>query len=277
MTPTAPKVPTTPPRRKLRSALLVTGSVVLVALVIGAIVIVGEAAGGKRSDASAHYLITESFDAVRINAHAADVTVRYANVDSAQVVFHQGTQVRSATIRHTVANGVLVVTESVSGSVPFGWMAADATTLELVLPQSHETTPIGLDATIQAGNLDLSGRFAALTIASNAGNITLHGGAQSLNLRAQSGNVTANRYILNGPITSTTIAGDSTYDFSTLPSRATLSTGAGNLSFTVPKGSYRITSRSVAGTVHQHVTSTASASRVYTLHDNAGNITVANR
>ena len=43
------------------------------------------------------------------------------------------------------------------------------------------------------------------------------------------------------------------------------------------EGSYQITSRSLAGTVHQVATSAPGASRAYTLHDSAGNMTVANR
>ena len=277
MTATNPNSPTAPPRRSLRIVLLAIGTVVLVALVVGAALVVGTAVGGKRSDASAHYSITGSFDSVRISAKAADVTVRYGSVDSAELIFHQGRQVRSATLRHTVARGVLTVTESVSGSLPFGWIVADATTLEIVLPKSDESGPMDLDATIEAGNVDLNGRFAALTVASNAGNITLGGGARSLNLKAQSGNVSATGYSLSGPITSITTAGDSHYEFSTLPSRATLSAGAGDIWFGVPKGAYQVSGRSLAGTVHQNVTSIPGASRVYTLRDNAGNITVANR
>jgi hypothetical protein len=276
MTATTPNSPTPPPRRSLRTVLLATGAVVLVAIVVGAILIVGDAIGGKRSDASAFYSITESFDSVRVNTEAADVTVRYASVGSAQLIFHQGTQVRSATLHHAVVGRVLTVTETVSGSLPFGWIAADATTLEIVLPKSEETRPMDLDTTIQAGNLDLNGRFAALTVASNAGNVTLHGGARSLNLKDQSGNVTATGYTLHGPVISTTTAGDSHFEFIALPSRATLSASAGDIWFSVPKGAYEVSGRSLAGTVHQNVTSTPGASRVYTLRDNAGNIVVAN-
>lgn len=277
MTITTPNSPARPSRRSLRTVLLATGAVVLVALVASAIVIVGGAVGGKRSDASARYSITDSFDSVRINAEAADVTVRYASVDSAQLIFHQGTQVRSAALRHTVARGVLTVTESVSGSLPLGWIAADATTLEIILPKSDETRPVDLDATIQAGNLDLTGKFAALKVASSAGNVTLHGGAGSLDLKTESGNVTATSYSVRGPVISTTTAGDSRYEFSTLPSRATLSASAGDIWLSIPKGNYEVSGRSLAGTVHQTVSNTPGASRVYTLRDNAGNITVANR
>ena len=71
MTATNPNSPTAPPRRSLRIVLLAIGTVVLVALVVGAALVVGTAVGGKRSDASAHYSITGSFDSVRISAKAA--------------------------------------------------------------------------------------------------------------------------------------------------------------------------------------------------------------
>lgn len=273
----ATKPPTPPPHRSTRVILLSTGVVLLLALIVGAILVVGDAVGVKRSDASARYSITQRFNSIRIVADAANITVRYASIDSAKVNFHQGSQVRSATLRHTVTDNVLKVTESSSGSSPFSWITADSTTLEIVLPNSDQSARLDVNTAVQAGNVKISGRFATIDVASNAGDITLIGGARSLNLQALSGNVTATRYNLDGPITSVASAGDSTLDFSTPPSRANLFTGAGNIVLTLPNATYDVSAQSRAGTVQQSVTSTPGASRSYTLRVDAGNITVALR
>ncbi|HEV7184213.1 MAG TPA: DUF4097 family beta strand repeat-containing protein [Leifsonia sp.] len=275
--PNSSNAPAPSSRRPLRAALLIIGSLVLVALTVGAVITIGDAVGGTRKDSSTRLSIEQRFDAVKIDAQAADVSVRYANVSAAQLNFHQGSEIRSATLHHSVTGGVLAVTETVNGTLLFGRILADATTLELVLPTSQKATPPAIDTTVHAGNLDINGTFAAIAIHSMAGNVTLHGGALSLNVDSQSGNVEATDYILHGPLTGTTAAGDATYNFSTLPDRATLTSSAGNIRFTVPKGSYQISAQAQAGTVRQGVKSTPGASRVYILQTSAGDITVANR
>jgi hypothetical protein len=265
------------PRRPLRAVLLVVGSAVLVGLAVGAFLTAGATFGGSRVNASAWTSISASFAAVQITAGAADVSVRYADVGTARVDFHQSAEIRTATFSARVIDGVLVVRESVGGTLPLGWGAADSTTLDILLPRSDDAKPLPIDATVQAGNLELNGRFGAVNIVSNAGDIILRGGSSRLKIESAAGNVTASHYALNGSVTSTAKAGDSNFDFSTLPSRTTLDASAGNIRLTVPKGHYRIRDKTLAGNVRDDVASTPGASRIFTLESAAGDVTITNR
>ena len=260
-------------RRRLRTALLMGGTIAITALIVGTVLTVG----WTRSDASTRDTISQPFSTIRVSSDATELTVRYAEVDATQVIFHQGNRIWKASLRHDVSGGVLTVAETGNSLTPFGWIPTDPTTLEIVLPKSEEATPPAVDTTTQSGDVHISGRFADVAVNSAAGNITLEGGADSLTVSAQSGNVSVENYLLHGPLTGTTAAGNSDYSFRNLPSHAVLISRAGNITFTVPHGSYLINCRSEAGTVHQTAPSTLGSERVYQLKATAGDITVANR
>jgi hypothetical protein len=267
--------PTTTGNRRLRTTLLIVGSIVLAAVIAGAIISLTVTA--TRPDTSARYTVIQDFESIDLNTQETDVTLRYADVDETQLSLHQDGGASVSLSRH-IDDGVLSVTAKDSDWLPWSWGFSDrSSTLEIVLPETLEATPVSVKVTSNAGDLRLDGEFATVFLDSTAGNVSLAGGAEDLTVHSTAGNVKASDYGLTGPLVGRSTAGDVAYQFRTIPASVDITSSAGRVSFAVPQGSYRIVARSIAGNIVQKVESSDSSDRVFHFDSTAGDILITNQ
>lgn len=265
----SPTAPDAPGGKALRNGLLITGS----ALLAGAIVLGGVqfAQASTGDDESGLYTAGGDFAALDIDTSAANVSVRYGDVDEVQLDFDSGgsplrfdQEERGDTLHVTVKN---------RGWWIFGLLSGfDSASLDIVLPEALE--PVALDIGSSAGGVLVDGDFAAISIDSSAGDIELAGSAASLRSETSAGNVTGLGLTVAGEVLSESSAGDVRFEFTTLPSAIRMGSSAGNVRVALPEGEYEIRTDTSAGSVDQELASTPGSDRVYSFESSAGNITL---
>src|SRR5690554_1025941 len=270
--------PTTPTSRQpntLRTVLLVVGSIILVIILVGTIA--RFAFSANREDTSGTYTVEQQFDTVQLRASAADVNVRYTDIDEAELKFDQGGS--NLRLDYDVSGGVLKVRVHQPGwGWNFGnWGWDNSATLDLSLPESMERDTVELMIETTAGNLTLDGEYGDVEIESTAGNLRMSGAADNLRISTTAGNVQLKDYSVSGAFTSESTAGDSSLQFDSLPDSIDVQSTAGNVNATVPSGSYRIETDTTAGNVQQNVSSDQNSDRVYRFETTAGNIELNER
>ncbi|MCS5720673.1 DUF4097 domain-containing protein [Herbiconiux sp. CPCC 203407] len=268
-TPSSPTAPEAPGGTALRNGLLITGS----ALVAGFLVLGGVqfAQASTGDDETGVYTADGDFAAVDIDTSAANVSVRYGDVDEVQLDFDSA----GAPLRfdHEQRGDTLHVTVKSRGWWIFGLLSGtDSASLDVVLPESLE--PVALDIGSSAGEVLVDGDFAAIAIDSSAGNIELEGSAASLRSETSAGNITGTGLDVAGEVLSESSAGNVRLEFVTLPSSIRMGSSAGNVRVALPDGEYEIRTDTSAGGVHQELASTPGADRVYSFESSAGNITL---
>ncbi|MFB2579945.1 DUF4097 family beta strand repeat-containing protein [Herbiconiux sp. P15] len=253
----------------LRTGLLATGSALVAgALVLGGVQIAQASTGG---DESGVYTADGDFSNLEIDTSAADVSVRYGDVEEAQLDFDAADsplrfeqEQRGDTLRVSVKN---------RGWWGFGLFSGfDTATLDIVLPES--LAPVGLDIDSSAGEVLADGDFAAVTLDSSAGDIDLAGSAASLRSHTSAGSITGTGLRVSGEVVSESSAGDVRLEFATLPSAIRLESSAGDVRVALPEGEYEIRTDTSVGSVTQGLASTPGAARVYSFESSVGGITL---
>lgn len=268
-----------PPRKNtLRTVLLVVGSLILAVILVGTIA--RFAFAGNREDVSGTFTVTQAFEAIQVRASAADVTVEYADVTEPEIRFDQGdTRLH---LDYNVSAGQLEIRVDRPGwrwwGFDFGdWGWSEAATLELSLPERMEASGVSLTVKTTAGDLAVVGEYGDVDLESTAGDVRMAGVANDLEVRTTAGDVRLNGVEANGSFLAESTAGDSTFDFDSLPDSMKVQSTAGNVSVALPGGSYRIEVDTTAGAVTQNVSSDQNSDRVYRFESTAGNIELNER
>jgi hypothetical protein len=282
-TPATPaQTPPAAPSHTLRTVLLVVGSIVLAIVLLATVLrVVGSL---NREDTSGTYTVASSFDSIELRATAADVEIQFGSVSRAELRFDQGdTNLR---LDKDVSGDELRITVKRPGwgwwgwdfGGPFGdWGVRDGARLIVVLPQSMERDDLDLDLESTAGNLTVSGEFGDVQLESTAGDVRLAGAADDLEVNTTAGNIRLSDFDVRGVFRSDSTAGDSRFEFRTLPRSIDVETTAGDVRVSLPSGSYRIETETTAGQVQQNVSSDAGSDRVYRFTTTAGNIELNDR
>jgi DUF4097 and DUF4098 domain-containing protein YvlB len=100
----------------------------------------------------------------------------------------------------------------------------------------------------------------------------MSGAAANMQLSTTAGNLELNGITVSGSFRSESTAGDSSFEFGSLPKSIDVQSTAGDVSVTMPRGSYRIETDTTAGEVRQNVSSDQRSDRVYRFETTAGNI-----
>lgn len=255
------------PNRTLRTVLLAVGSTALAITVVGAVVgaarTVGAAGDGTR-------VLAGDVATVRIDAEAADLTVRLADVDRTTVQWDPGaTDLR---LRADLDGGDLDVRVADPGWGPFGWWADDRgsqATLTVLLPELASGADLDLETA--AGALDLDGEWGDVSIRTAAGAVRLAGAAASLDLEATGAEVVGEALEV-GDLSVRSTAGRVDLGFAVPPSAIDAESTAGGLRFALPDGEYEVRTETVLGEVRDALISTPGAERVYRFESTAGDI-----
>lgn len=257
----------------LRTVLLVIGSIVIV--IVLSITAMRVAAAVTRQDSSGAVPVSDEFDAVELRTSASDVTIDYRDVDETTLEFRQGDST-DVSFEHGVTGNVLRIVIEHRGW--WGWdFGGEGSALEVTLPQSLQSTPISVDLTSAAGDVVVDGRFDAMSVESTAGDVRLSGGATELTLTTTAGDARVEDFALRGDLVGESTADDVFYDFSSIPDGVHIESTAGNVSFTVPEGDYRIETTTTAGEIDSRVSSDVDSDRVFEFRTTAGDILITNR
>jgi hypothetical protein len=152
------------------------------------------------------------------------------------------------------------------------------------------TFPIGdcgLDATVSVprgtpaavriggGNAVVTGTTGDVTVTTGGGNVTAARDSGHLTLTTTGGDVTATE-ITAPRVTASTDGGNVTVWFTNVPASVKISTGGGDITIVVPRGSthYDLTEHTNGGTTSARVPTDSSSPHVITATSNGGDITV---
>lgn len=265
--PTPPPPATPPPgSRSLRIALLAVGSALVAALLVLGVLQFAQAASGE--DESGRYVVQGDYTALDVDVSAADVRVRYADVDRARLeLASSGTSLH---LEREVRGGTLSVRLHERGWWHFGFLGQDAARLEVVLPEA--LAPVALDVRSSAGDSRIDGAFAATSVESSAGSIRLSGSTGPLRLDSSAGDITATALRVAGPVETDSSAGTTRLSFASLPSSIDAEGSAGDIDVRLPDGDYDVRASTSFGDLDQQVRSTPGAERRYTFETSAGDI-----
>ncbi|MDO9396313.1 MAG: DUF4097 family beta strand repeat-containing protein [Herbiconiux sp.] len=266
--------PTTPvrPHRALRITLLATGSALVAAtLVVGGVQF---AQAATAEDDSGVYAVEGRFRTLDVDSSAAAVTVRYADVDEAEIAFDSGDRplrlehrMRGTTLEVEVEDRGWWIFNAFSGSGPAH--------LDITLPSA--LAPIDATVGSSAGGIDLAGDFGAVRLDSSAGDVELSGSAASLDAESSAGDVTALDLEISGTVAVDTSAGNTTVSFASLPEQIRMESSAGGIRVALPDGRYDIRTEVSAGSVDNSLRNTPGADRIYSFETSAGSITLEPR
>lgn len=247
--------PPAPRPRALRNTLLTAGSIIIVGVLALGVLQFTQPTTGE--DQSGTYEVTDAFEVLEIDTSSANVTVRYDNsIDTARITFDSG----DAPLRfeQQVRDDRLSISVRTHGwwpfRGPFGLSKIGDATLNVTLPTHLK--PVGLDIDTSAGNVRAEGEFTDLAINSSAGNIS------------------GTDLDVSGAVTADTSAGNTTFNFVSLPSSIRINSSAGNVRVALPDGDYEIRTDTSVGTLQQGIVSTPGADRVYSFDTSAGNVTL---
>jgi hypothetical protein len=275
--PSAAEPPTGGPRenpRTLRTILLVAGSIVVAAiigyLVLGAVMML------TRSDQSGEVAVSERFDTVSVESNVTAVTVDFADVDEAQVVFDQDDSPRNVDFDVKVVGSTLEVSvkDRWEWLFPFD-LGHDSSQLDITLPRSMDDLDLQLDSNV--GNSEVSGDFASVTYDGHVGDLDISGTAGEAILESDVGSIRADDFSVEGALHVSSSVGDAVLDLAKVPSDLTVDTSVGSQRVTLPEGEYYIDAASQVGAARVSAPSDRSASSVLRFTSSVGDITVEER
>lgn len=129
----------------------------------------------------------------------------------------------------------------------------------------------------QSGNIEASAMTADVLLSDQSGDISAAGlSGPSVTIKDQSGNITA-AGLTNPAMTVTDQSGDITLTFARVPARVQVTCDSGNVRLVLPSGRtfYRVDAHTSSGNTSVHVPTDSSSTRVITVTDQSGDITIA--
>lgn len=276
MTSTAPTGSPVPRRpRPLRTTLLVVGSVLLSLVLVLA---VGQTVAAlDRTDHSRTAAVDGTVERVTVDGTSADVSVEYADVERARIVFDAGdTGLRE---EHSLSGGTLDVRLDRPGWGLFGFTVGfvRGASVTVQLPRSGSDPAVALDLRSTSGDVRAAGSFGDVTLTSTAGEVALSGSAHDLTLRSSAGDLSAQDVAVRGALHAKSAAGEVELDLATAPTSMTVDTSAGDQLVRLPAGDYAITAESTVGDVTNDLGDDRDADRSYRFTATAGDVTVQQR
>ena len=270
---TLPPSPTPPTRtRTLRVVLLTVGTALVAVLLALTTVQVVDAATTK--DASERVVVRDAFTTIDADVSAADLAVRYGDVEAATLDFRSNTA--PLRFEHEVRGDTLTLHVGRRGWWSLGLLPRFGTArLDVVLPRSQ--APVALDLRSSAGDTTARGDFSTAVLASSAGDIGISGSTGELRMSTSAGDITATDLAVRGPLVTDTSAGDTELSLTSLPTSIHAEGSAGDITAALPDGEYRITTATSLGDIEQGLRSTPDADRRYTFETSAGDIGLRTR
>lgn len=252
--------------RALRGVLLLVGTVLLAGLLTMSIVNITAAAGFENQ--SGVYEIDEPVHRVSTQTTLTDTQVVYGDVDTATVDFaHHRADLN---LEYRVQEGELSVEVRHVDRARFGPGFRLPAELTITLPRSTSQVDIDLHST--AGVIEAHGDFGDAVFRTHAGRVTLTGSATSVHMESNAGGLAATDFATTGPVTINSSVGGVTFLSSDLPESVDISASVSTIRFSVPAGEYDIRTDTGVGRVHDNLTGTPGAERVYRFTTTTGDI-----
>lgn len=262
------------PRSPLRTALLIGGSVAIVALL--AFLVVAVVSAANRADASREVTIDTSFDTLAITSEVADVRVSFGDVAKATVAFEQRGANRNMSFEAETAGATLTVAVAEHGSAPFFFGDVGASPrLVVTLPASIAGR--GLDLTLDAdiGDVVLDGEFGEVDVVTTVGDLRLSGSAERVDLETTVGEVTLDDADIAGDVVIGTTTGSAGVRLAAVPGRLDVVTTVGDIDLSLPSGEYRIDTSTNIGDVEVNVPDSPGADTIVRAETTTGDITIS--
>jgi len=228
------------------------------------------ASGDLARTDSVQRLDVTGVDGLDLEASASDVRVEFGDVDEAELTVTGG---RGGAWTFERDEDEILVR---SPDTVFGWWFGrwfdDDRTVVLTLPEELE----GIDASfvLNAGGLDVSGRFGELETELSAGDLRVEGEASSLDADVNAGRADI---ALDGVEEAelSVAAGNLTVELTgTAPTETSIDVSAGGLTLTLPDDGYRITQNVSAGTLDNRLGQSTSSRNSIDVTLSAGTVTL---
>lgn len=206
-------------------------------------------------------------DSLDVDVSAADLTVRFADVDEAQLET-SGTRGQGWTFE-VDGDELMVASPDARWSwFGLGWWGGE-TTATLVLPESLAS--LDADLLLQAGSLRADGDFDELSVEVGAGSLTVDGSATALDVEVSAGNA---EVTLDGvrEASYSLSAGWIDSELLSAPTSTRLDVSAGSLTLTVPEEAYRLVRDVSAGTLDSELTESEDAANAIDVSLSAGSV-----
>jgi DUF4097 and DUF4098 domain-containing protein YvlB len=230
------------------------------------------------------YTAPAGVGALAVHVPSGQLTVRQAT-GSATVAGTARYSIERSTFSASNGNGKTTI--GYRCPVPLGTCALDAT---VSVPSSTSLT-----ASIQGGNVALSGTASPVTISTAGGSVTVNQASGPLTLSTGGGDIkaaaitarTLSATTLGGSITGAAIAapvvtaatggGDITIEFTRVPIDVQVRTSGGNITLDLPPGTtaYHVTATTGGGHVTDSLPRNSASSHTITATSGGGNITLA--
>lgn len=241
--PQPPALPPTPPRPPRRTSARVIS---ILAITLGAALIIGTLLTGIFSAVRAATLRTETFTAdaagiseLEIDINAANLMIEYGDEASLTVDGAAGDW------RFERDDDALRVTNQRSWWVGWRWGSSDEAVL--TLPRSLERVVLDADLTVNGGALTADGRFGDLDVDLSAGSLDVSGSAQEVTVDGSAGRLTLDLADVDSADL-TLSAGALTGAFTgSTPQIVTADVSAGRVELALPDDAYAVDSDVSAG------------------------------
>lgn len=247
-------------------------AVAIIAIVIGAVLVLGTVGWAAASTIFSANVRTSTVtaavtgvDGLDVDVSAGSLRIEFADVDAAEL------EVRSpfGADRWTLASDEGELRVESPRFFGMGWLFDGAGDAVLRLPLALE----GLDAdlSLSAGDLTASGDFAELTVDVSAGRAEIEGSAADVSVDVSAGRADLDiAGVREGDLTVS--AGDLRASFTgAQPRSLVLDVSAGSLRLDVPEGEYDVQSDVSAGDFENRLRSTPGAASTVTVTVSAGN------
>jgi hypothetical protein len=252
-------------------------AVAIVAMVLGAVVILGTAAvaafGTVLSTTHRSEVVTSadttSVDTLEVHLSAGRLRIEFADVSQPQIEAQTSVGSGPWTMR---VNGTTLVVRSPDSNFAWRGLFGPSDQATLRLPTAMQ----GMDASLRvaAGDLSANGRFGALKLDLQAGSASINGTATDLVSKTSAGTGALD---LSGVTTADIAVTAGTMDAvlrGDQPSSTKVQVDAGALTLSLPQGQYDVTSDVSAGHLDNRLGTHSGADSTVDVHVSAGQVTL---
>lgn len=253
-------------------------TIVTLTAVIGGLALVGTAgtaAVGSVSEFSRstgeQSLDVDGIDGIDVNASAADVTVKFGDVDEAVLTVSGGRGDWS--MRRDDGDLIVQGPDSVFGWWLGGWFG-DEQTVVLTLPQNLRGAGVDAEFDLSSGALDVDADFGDLDIEMSAGSLSVEGSAADVTVDVSAGNAELRLDEVNAA-DFTVSAGDLEVELTgAAPDVVSIAVSAGTFDLTLPDTEYRVLDQVSAGTLDSRVDESSNSRHTIDIELSAGTATL---
>lgn len=246
--------------------LIVFGALIVLVTIVGAVFSTIRAAAVSTETRTA---AVTGVDALTVELNAGSLTVKYADVDEAQLEVTAPFGGDRWTLER---NGDTLTVASPRWEWGMGWVFGGSGRAVLVLPEDLE----GLDAELQmgAGSFHADGEFGVVGLSVGAGEVDLAGSADDVTVDLSAGRATLDLADIDtADLTVSAGSMDAAFTGSQ-PSDIRAEVSAGSLNLVVPDGSYDVTSDVSAGNFRNTLGSDPGADSTISVSVSAGQVSL---